>query len=497
MEEVMSPRGKNQTERGVALVTALLLTLMIVVMGAGLIVSSRGAQRVETGFKNQQRTFEVAVAGLERAREILRQCRFDYINSNGSSSPSCSTISNKLDIAAGADDTLVDVTSIAAFEAGGGLSVDDVPLINDTVLGDVTYRVYLTNDPWDDPPGGATVKTDGAVPDGKNVVTLTAFARGANNEGFTAAQAIFRTGTPFPFPQLPGLITLPGPDANYTLSGGGTLDIDGNFGDPPCYAAIATSSNAASGDIRDEIPNSKQDQFHTCTPGGGGNLEAHDVPGSVENFLDTATHGANPYFTTDPGEANDPQLVNPTSPELLGAINGCSGDDRDFIRRDCMEGLRSKIETLANDLTASGKGYRGTSPTDFGTPSNPKVVVDTNDLDLGPGTYGGTLLVMGNLTLHGNVNYTGLIMSIGNGNVRRNGGGSGSLCGGILVVDVNPNSQPGDNFLTASPTKLVGIPDYDHRGGGNTNQMKCELALQGELQDWALPMARIAFQQLR
>ena len=481
----MTRPNETPSERGIALVTALLMTLILVVMGAGLIVSSRGAQRIETGFKNQQRTFEVAVAGLERAREILRHCRFDYINSNGASSTSCSSISNKLDVAAGADDTLVDVTSIAAFEAAGGLSVDDVPLVADTVLGDVTYRVYLTNDPWDDPAGGATVKTDGVVPDGQNVVTLTAFARGANDEGWTAAQGIFRTGTTFPLPTLPGLITLPGPSIDYLAPTSNAIELNGDYGDPLCFATVATSTNDARDDAIDEI-DPREDNYTTCDPGPGSSALEADT-GSVENFIDTSST-SNPYA---PLESNDPQLAAPGNGALGGVVAGCNGDERDFIRTACMNGLVASVTAQANALVAAGRGYVGPSPTtaDLGSPSLPTVVVVTGNYTAPPGDYGGTLLVRGNLTTHGNFSYTGQILVVGNGWVRRNGGGSGSICGGVLTANTNV-PWVGDN-------NYVGIPHYDHAGGGTTFQGKCGAALQGEILDWSLPMARIAFQQLR
>ena len=485
MKALVIPPGKKVAERGVALATALLLTLMIVVMGAGLIVSSRGAQRVETGFKNQQRTFEIAVAGLEHAREELRRCRFDYIDSNGASSTTCSSMSNKLDIAAGADDTLVDVTSIAAFEAAGGLSVDDVPLVNDTVLGDVTYRVYLTNDPWDDPPGGATVKTDGVVPDGQNVVTLTAFARGANDEGWTAAQGIYRTGVNVPIPTLPGLITLPGPSVDYTAPSSNAIELNGDYGDPLCFATVATSTNDARDDAIDAIE-PREDNYTTCEPGPGSSVLEGDT-GSVENFIDTSG-SSNPYA---PMESNDPRLTPPGNGALGGVIAGCNGDERDFIRRQCMTGLVASLTAQANALLAAGRGYVGASPTnaDLGSPSLPKIVVVTGNFTGPPGNYGGTLVVQGNLTTNGNFSYTGQILVVGNGWVRRNGGGSGSICGGVLAANTN-TPWAGDNAY-------VGVPHYDHNGGGTSFQGKCGAALQGELLDWSLPMARIAFQQLR
>jgi len=58
------------------------------------------------------------------------------------------------------------------------------------------------------------------------------------------------------------------------------------------------------------------------------------------------------------------------------------------------------------------------------------------DFVLGPGdpTGQGTLIVTGNLTLDGNFNFNGVIMVLGEGNVTRSGGGSGHINGAIFVA---------------------------------------------------------------
>ena len=52
----------------ISLVTLLILTLI----GFGLLVSSDGSTRTETGFKAQTLAFEAADAGIEHAREQMR-----------------------------------------------------------------------------------------------------------------------------------------------------------------------------------------------------------------------------------------------------------------------------------------------------------------------------------------------------------------------------------------------------------------------------------------
>jgi hypothetical protein len=175
-------------------------------------------------------------------------------------------------------------------------------------------------------------------------------------------------------------------------------------------------------------------------------------------------------------------------------LAGCVGDERDFIRVQCLQSLVSAIQTEAARV-----GYVGTAPStaNLGTPTNPKIAVVPGDFSLPPGNYGGILVVTGNMTMQGNAAYTGLILVIGNGTVVRNGGGAARLCGGMLVADVIDNGElndPGDQYISSG---WVGAPDYRHNGGGTTEGGICKDAGGGDLTQWSLPLTRLAFQQLR
>ena len=356
-------------ERGVALATALVLTLTIVVLGTGLLLSSRGAQRTETGFKNQQRTFETAVAGLEWGREVVRQNIFDPATAG--------TVSydTMLTTAAGADGALVDSSSLANFAVANGVAtIDDVPVLANENLGGVTYNVYLTNDPWD----GIDNENDdddtgpGDPGQGKHVVTLTSIARGMNGEGFAAVQGIYRGQLPFTLPQLPGVVTLPGPAIDF--SKGSSAVINGAGGDPPCFAAIATSRQTATSAAITEITTSpnRNTSYTTCNPNGAGTWNANG--GAVQSFINTGAYGPNPYA---PGESNTPTTTPPGNGALNGVVNGCAGDDRDLLRVGCLNGLINSI----NGQRLLVGGYRGAAPTDaqLGSLTDPRIaIVDGN-----------------------------------------------------------------------------------------------------------------------
>ena len=70
---------------------------------------------------------------------------------------------------------------------------------------------------------------------------------------------------------------------------------------------------------------------------------------------------------------------------------------------------------------------------------------------------GGLLIVTGNLTLHGNPSFEGLILVLGGGHVQRDGGGNGDIYGAVSVAKFDINGNGG--FQT---------PYFDTSGGGTS-----------------------------
>jgi hypothetical protein len=124
--------------------------------------------------------------------------------------------------------------------------------------------------------------------------------------------------------------------------------------------------------------------------------------------------------------------------------------------RTFLSEARSKAGSRVYDIDA------GESPTGYGTPSNPKITFIDGDITINPssmsgdgGTGSGLLIVTGDLTLHGNINFNGIIMVLGSGRLIRTGGGGGTINGGIVVAKFD---DTGD-FLT---------PTTETSGAGNS-----------------------------
>jgi hypothetical protein len=80
----------------------------------------------------------------------------------------------------------------------------------------------------------------------------------------------------------------------------------------------------------------------------------------------------------------------------------------------------------------------------------------------------GVLVVTGNLTISGGMTFDGLILVVGQGTVRINGGGGGgsSIYGSVFVANTNSRSSP---FAQNSVATGLGTPEFTWHGGGDAS----------------------------
>lgn len=439
-------------EHGIALVVALLITLIIAALSAGLSISSQNGARVATAFKNQQTSFEAAVAGLEHAREKIRAERFLA----GALQPDYDV---KLATVSGGD-LLVNSTTLSSFGTTNGAAPDggatnDTPELLQPNFDSSAYRVFLTN-------GGADVVT--STDDTDDIVTLTSFASAANQAGFSVVQAAYRPDPLLSPPTLPGLLTMPGPSVVLNLPNGAASQMAGSDGRTPpgCYATVAVTTSTAEGQV--DAAMTRDQNYTTCNPAGG----PWSGMASVDNFL----AGTNPYDGTSQTpslQTGDPRLVQ--VPYLLDLVQKISTTIADYVGPD-------------------------TGSVNLGTATAPRINVITGNFNMGGNTNGsGVLVVTGNLTMNGTPGYRGTIYVIGTGFVQRRGGGNGVMnCGGMLIANTNSPFNPG----APAADRLVGIPTYLINGGGNSEfRASCPGGFTGAFVKFGAPLIRLSFQQLR
>ncbi len=198
-------------------------------------------------------------------------------------------------------------------------------------------------------------------------------------------------------PELPGAIVLPGPDVSFAHGPSGPQIIDG--GSKPAIAVDADPSlTNVLGDITKNPEKIKCDALGLATP-----------------CVQKSTFGP-PW-----------------------------GSKADILD------LYSSLEAIATCKPPSACTM-GTSMSDI-------VILDGTPTFSGNDHGYGILVVTGTLTLSGNISFDGLILVIGDGSITRDGGGTGTISGSIVVAN------------TSGTGSTLGLPTYNTNGGG-TSEIK-------------------------
>jgi hypothetical protein len=315
------------------------------------------------------------------------------------------------------------VTGIVGFD-------DDAPLLNGIVLGEGLYASYLTNDPLD----GRTNLTDT-----NSRVMITGVGVGPNHS-FKVVEAIVEPLIVLP-PTPPSAITLIGSDPNF----------DGG----------AANSERYSGE--------------DCHFLGGGDPDLNvPIVGTTspeaEIAVEVSMDGPPEKYTSGDysGDETGVNLLNPDDPlvnEGLGTMNPVWADCA-FLQ-DLLGGLY-KNATFYCDASGECDVPEDTTMDDI-------VFVD-GDITLGPGYVGsGIMVVTGELEFVGNSTWTGIMLVIGEGSVRRVGGGNGVISGTTVVANLSgPNGIYGDDDdCQGVDDDGFSPPTYTVVGGGNSDIDYC------------------------
>jgi len=416
-------------EKGIILAVVLMFVAILAAMGTITVVMTRAEIKTGDNYKNSEHAFFLAQAGAEHAREQLRA-----INA-------ASAIKGSF------TDELGDSAGLNGLLEGYVAGTDDVPLINSGSLTEGSYTVYLTND-----------SDDGIfnLTDSNRTVTLTSVADGPNGTKATVeiTVAIFDLFTP------PSPITLVGPGANFAGNNSNAKDL---YGDDQCAIdligvtrpVVAMSHLADVPNVQSAINSSKPDTYHARNSTGGAvtattdpNLIATIIPSSVMTFI----------------------MIN-YGVDLLNAND----------LNEMVKSVEKAADTVAAGGTTSTSVY-------VGAPGDTKVVVAKGDFWL-KDDGAGILIVTGELTFNGNIDYDGMIFVIGEGYMRRNGAGNGTINGGIFVANTaGPDGIPGTG------DDALGPPTFDTNGGGNSNVSYCSTVMEQALRD--VPPRTIAFKHL-
>ena len=167
---------------------------------------------------------------------------------------------------------------------------------------------------------------------------------------------------------------------------------------------------------------------------GAPTLSAYSVSDLDYNTTNNIIDGCLPDGTNC---GNGPN-VTPGDPSKLGPTNTPSFLESVTSVREFLYGSEGMMQTAINQgryFTTEAAAKASAAGLGANNPDGVLTFID-GDLTLSSGNPSGqgTLIVTGNLILDGNFNWNGVIMVLGAGNVLRNGGGTGNIYGAMFVA---------------------------------------------------------------
>jgi hypothetical protein len=461
---VLRGRKFKTSERGIALVVALLMLLLISAALTGMIIMSNTETSVSSNFRDEQTAFFASKAGIEEIRDRLRS---GATNSLGASIP----------------------TTALPGTANGVL--------------------YITN-----PASGETVSPwlplGTHYPDDEICKELTCSSGAPTGSWYTTASASTSYAAS---PLLPWKWVRVMAKANKSDTGTTRVtSVDGTTnGNRVCFTGtneIATSAASCAAANSNYLPVYELTAL-AVTSSGSRRMTQYEVSQTSFPPMPGAMifDGANPDFGTNPHSAvfgvsgtdaaqgpnagvgcgpaaNQPAIGadgSGSATSLAGQLNRPSSytSSPPYAATPAVSDVSTALGTLAtvdgltnlvNSITAAAGGNvyaSGSAPASLGTNAAPVINVVQGALSLG-GSGAGILLVEGDLTMVGGFSYNGLILVIGTGTVTKNGGGNGTLNGSLFVANM---------YTTLAHTTLValgannppGPASVAWNGGGNSN----------------------------
>jgi hypothetical protein len=393
---------KSLNERGAALLTTLLLSTLLLAAGGTLVVSTSLSATTAIDSTAEMQAYAAAEAGLEAALDVFRgnvtptgitptTTKMSFINARAKSNKTLDT-SNQYRFSAwlAYDSTYTTVVPITA---------------NYTPQNGFGYRISIV-----DPDNHALTAAPSQL-----VITST----GVGPKGATKIlEMVVKPGS-FDF-NAPATITLRGADdgtaMNFSLGGtpikhySGQDNANPSATNLPAFATTNADTRAATTVLASGVT--------TVTPHLG------VLP------IDTSI---NPTATSANAAPTNP--VNPAPPNVAKVPSFLQSADL----------ARTFLNTLQAKAVADGRYFTSWSGASGTTASPAFTFIDGNATVSGGA---GLLVVTGNLILHENVSFSGLVLVLGNGSISREGGGPGTFSGALVVAKFDRTWPANQNALS-------------------------------------------------
>jgi hypothetical protein len=464
-------QNRKHRERGIALLVAIFVLLLVTAIGAGMILLTNTDLNISSNFRDEQTAFFAAKAGMEEVRDRFRTGSNGSLNAslpanlpgnanaflyvlnpanneadtpwitNGNAYPDtevCSEITNMGLACAG---------NPAVPPGGGWYTQTTANAAYAPASGPLTWKWTRINLKTNKTSSGTASQStvDGNVGDNAQLVCWT-----GTNEMATAQPTCAQAGIGFqPVYVMTALAVTPSGSRRMiqaeasattfpTLPGPMIFD-----GSNPVFNAPNSNAFTVTGNDQAKGPNNG-----TGCPAGVNQAALGAYDAASVTALQNAASGRPSSYTGAAGTGS-PSTANVSN--ALGPLATVGG----------LEALVSQVTSTANPANVYNGNAGGlTNP---GTDANPVINVVTGDLTLGGGFTGsGIIVVEGNLTMNGNPNFNGLILVIGKGTVTKNGGGNGTLDGSLLIANLYDSNG---HLLPAN--SAPGVPTINWNGGGN------------------------------
>jgi len=396
---------KRAGEKGAALITAVLLSVLLLAAGGTLILTSTMTGITARDSTAEMQAYYAAEAGVARTLEVLR--------GNVESNPSGTRASFH---------NILCTPSVWNTMSGASVNVatDGSSRFQVTSILDPDHPNSVTMDPTVDPAscGNASYK-----PDRLRVRVLGLGPRSSEKKMEIVVNRYTLTY------DVKAVVTLPNGSGNpitFALGGSNVTSTSG-------VDASGTGTSLAAFAISNADYNTTNNVIDGCLPDGSN------------------CGGSGPNVT--PG---DPAVLTGTNtPSFLQSVTNA----RAFL--DGPEGMKNAAINQGRYFPDGTSAINSAAGLGASNPDGVLTFVD-GDLVLGPGnpTGQGTLIVTGNLTLNGNFNFNGVIMVLGTGHVYRSGGGQGNIYGAMYVAKFPRTGADTDQFQA---------PTFDTSGGGTSN----------------------------
>jgi hypothetical protein len=169
--------------------------------------------------------------------------------------------------------------------------------------------------------------------------------------------------------------------------------------------------------------------------------------------------GLSAFAVTSTGDYNYLSGLSLPTGQIFGNPSGVQKIDVNTLPMwlQTTDAARALVDQLRTEAKNNNRYFpAGTTPTDYGSPTNPLMTFVDGDSDLPPAGGAGLMVVTGTFTPTGSAQFDGLILVLGTGRLVRSGGGNGNSLGAVVVASFGA----GSNFLA---------PTFNSNGSGTSD----------------------------